>query len=76
MAKKGIHPVYHDEVKVICIEWFEYTVSAAVAWPIRIESCPQSHPAYTGKKKKVREVGRMQKYAEKMKKMEALKKAA
>lgn len=76
MAKKWIHPKYHRWVKVICIEWFEYTVNAAVKWPIRVESCPKSHPAYTWKKRNVSTKGRAQLYNEKLKKMKELQKAA
>jgi ribosomal protein L31 len=76
MAKTWIHPQYHDEVKVICISWHEFTVSAAVAGPIKVEACPKCHPTYTWVKRKVVEKGRMQKYLEKQKRMEALQKAA
>jgi ribosomal protein L31 len=76
MAKKNIHPQYHNEVKVICISGHEYTVSAGVVGPIKVEACPQCHSTYTWVKRKVVEKGRMQKYLEKQKKMEAMKKAA
>lgn len=76
MAKKDIHPQYFKEVKVVCISGHEFSVSAGVEGPIRVESCPKCHSTYTWVKRKVVEKGRMQKYLEKQRRMEALQKAA
>ena len=73
MAKQ---PVYHDDVKVVCISGHEFTVSATVPGPIKVESCPKCHEIYTGKKNEKVVKGRMEKYLEKQKRMDALKKGA
>jgi len=76
MAKDGIHPRYHDDTQVQCICGNAMTVSSAVAWPIKIENCPSCHPTYTGKVETKVVRGRMEKFLEKQKRMEALKKSA
>ena len=76
MAKKDLHPAYHEEVNVTCICGNTFTVSAAVAGPIKVESCPKCHPIYTGKKETRVVKGRIEKFLEKQKRMDAMKKAA
>lgn len=76
MAKTWIHPTYHDDVKVVCICEHTFTVSAAVEGPIKVESCPNCHPTYTGKKETKVVKWRMEKFLEKQKRMDAMKKAA
>ncbi len=47
--KKDTHPQYHTWTQVVCICGHTHTINAAVAWPIKVESCPNCHPTYTGK---------------------------
>jgi large subunit ribosomal protein L31 len=73
--KTWIHPQYHTAVAVQCICGNSFTVATTLPGPIKVESCPACHPAYN-KGLQVKQVskGRMEKYAEKMKKIEAAKK--
>lgn len=73
MAKAWIHPTYYDETKVQCICGNSMIVSAAVEWPIKVESCPSCHPTYTGKKESKVVKGRMEKFLEKQKRIDQLK---
>ncbi len=75
--KKGIHPTYYENVEVICICGNHFNISwATVAGPIKVEACPACHPAYTGKKETKVVKGRLEKFLEKQKKIEQLKKSA
>lgn len=72
--KKWIHPTYNQEVQVVCICWNQFKLSAAVAWPIKVETCPACHPVYTGKIETKVIKGRMEKYLEKKAKITSMKK--
>lgn len=74
MPKKGIHPQYNTETTVNCICGNSFTVASTEKGPIKVESCPACHPAYN-KGLVVKQVtkGRMEKFAEKMKKIDAVK---
>lgn len=76
MAKDNIHPTYHRGVQVVCICGKTHDINAAIAGPIKIESCPNCHPLYTGKKETKIVKGRMEKFLEKQKRIDAMKKAA
>ena len=76
MAKKDLHPVYHQDVQVICICGNTFTVNAATPGPIKVESCPKCHPTYTGKKETRVVKGRIEKFLEKEKRMKELQKKA
>lgn len=71
--KKGIHPQYHKNVVVNCICGNSFELSSTTAGPIKVESCPACHQAYN-KGLQVKQVSkwRMEKYAEKMKKIQAV----
>ncbi len=70
--KEGIHPNYFNDVVVNCICDNTFTISTTMPGPIKIESCPACHQAYNkGLQVKQISKGRMEKYAEKMKKIEA-----
>lgn len=73
MAKKDIHPTYYKNVEVHCICGHVHKISASVPGPIKIEVCSACHPIYTGVKETKVVKGRMEKFNEKMKKIEALK---
>lgn len=70
--KKDIHANYHTEVTVNCICGNTFTIASTNKGPIKVESCPACHQAYN-KGLQVKQVskGRMEKYAEKLKKIEA-----
>ncbi len=77
--KTWIHPGYNtgdDATKVVCICGHTFTVNSTVAWPIKLENCPNCHPTYTGKEQKIVVKGRMEKFLEKQKRIDAMKKAA
>jgi ribosomal protein L31 len=74
--KANKHPTYYENVKVIDINGYEFTIGGAtVPGPIKVETSAASHPAYNPDKK-VKQVskGRIDKFQEKMKRMEAMKK--
>ncbi len=73
--KKGIHWEYHDNVEVNCICWAKFTINTTVPWPIKVEICQECHPAFN-KDKVIKKVvkWRMEKFLEKQKKIDAIKK--
>lgn len=73
--KKGIHGNYYQDVEVTCICWAKFTINSAVPWPLKVETCYQCHPVYN-KDKVVKKVikWRMEKYLEKQKKIDSMKK--
>lgn len=75
--KKGIHPQYNRNVVVNCICGNSFELATTMVGPIKVESCPACHPAYN-KGLEIKQVskGRMEKYAEKMKRIQAAQKNA
>jgi len=75
--KKGIHPQYHKDVAVQCICWAEFTVNATTAGPIKVETCYKCHPVFN-KDRVVEKVvkGRLEKFMEKQKKIDSLRKSS
>jgi ribosomal protein L31 len=74
--KAGKHPAYYKDVKVIDINGFEFTLGGStVPGPIKVETSHMSHPTYNPDQviEKVAK-GRVEKFQEKMKRMEAMKK--
>ena len=73
--KKAIHPQYYTDVEINCICGASFTINTTEAGPIKVESCYKCHPTYN-KDKVIKKVikGRMEKYLEKQKRMEAIKK--
>lgn len=72
--KKDIHWSYNKDVKVECICGAEFTVNATVAWPIKTEVCYKCHPAFNDNKEIKKVVkGRMEKFLEKQKRIDAAK---
>lgn len=75
--KKGIHAEYHKDVAVQCICWAEFTINTTITGPIRVETCYQCHPVFNKDKVVTKVVKwRMEKFLEKQKKMDAIKKSA
>lgn len=72
--KKWIHPNYNQDVQIVCICWNQFTVNAAVAWPVKVEICPACHPIYTWKVETKVVKWRMEKFLERKAKMTSLKK--
>lgn len=73
--KKWIHWNYYKDVDVNCICWASFTVNTTVAWPIKVETCYQCHTVFN-KEKVVKKVikGRLEKFLEKQKKIDSMKK--
>ena len=73
--KKGIHSNYYKDVEVTCICGATFTINATIPGPLKVETCNQCHPAFN-KDKVVKKVikGRMEKFLEKQKKIDAIKK--
>ncbi|MFH2062770.1 MAG: 50S ribosomal protein L31 [bacterium] len=61
--KKGIHPTYYPEAKVVCACGNTFTVGATVK-EIDVELCSECHPFYTGKQKLVDTARRVEKFEE------------
>ncbi|MFA6603771.1 MAG: 50S ribosomal protein L31 [Patescibacteria group bacterium] len=61
--KKGIHPTYFPEAKVICACGNTFTVGSTVE-EINVELCSNCHPFYTGKQKLVDTARRVEKFQE------------
>jgi large subunit ribosomal protein L31 len=72
--KTGIHPTYYPEAKVTCACGNTFIVGSTK--PIlEVEVCSNCHPFYTGQDKAMDNVGRVQKFKERMaKKQESPKK--
>ncbi|HHU80336.1 MAG: 50S ribosomal protein L31 [Bacilli bacterium] len=68
--KKGIHPTYH-KVKVVCVSCGNEFESGSTKPEVRVDTCSNCHPFFTGEQKFVQTAGRIDKFlkrAEKAKK--------
>jgi large subunit ribosomal protein L31 len=59
--KKDIHPDYHPEAKITCACGAVFQVGSTEK-EMHIEICSQCHPFYTGKKKVVDTMGRVDRF--------------
>jgi large subunit ribosomal protein L31 len=59
--KKGIHPQYFDDAKVVCVCGNTFTTGATVP-EIRVEVCSNCHPFFTGEMKYVDTLGKVEKF--------------
>jgi large subunit ribosomal protein L31 len=59
--KKGIHPAY-NKVKVICVSCGNEFESGSVLKEVRVDTCSNCHPFYTGQQKFVQAAGRIDKF--------------
>ena len=62
--KQGIHPDYH-EIKVVMTDGTEYTTRSTWGKPgeeMKLVIDPKSHPAYTGKRRNIDSLGRIEKF--------------
>ena len=64
--KQGIHPKY-NEVQVHCACGYTFTAGSTKD-EIRVETCSQCHPFYTGQNKSIEKGGRVEKFNKKFKK--------
>jgi large subunit ribosomal protein L31 len=69
--KKDVHPKYFDDCKVTCACGNTFTTGSTMP-EIRVELCSQCHPFYTGKQKFVDTARRVEKFAERASKREAV----
>ena len=69
--KKDIHPEYHDNCKVTCACGNTFTTGSTMP-EIRVELCSLCHPFYTGKQKFVDTARRVEKFAERASKKDAV----
>lgn len=73
--KKDIHPKYIKNAKVTCSCGNAFEVGSIVP-EIHVEVCSACHPFYTGTAKFIDTAGRVDKFQEKVKIAEAMKKAS
>lgn len=70
--KKGIHPKYHDDAKIICYCGAEMKTGSTQK-EMHVEICSQCHPFYTGKKKVMDTAGRVDRFKKMTEKKETIK---
>lgn len=63
--KKGIHPKYHEDAKVICACGNTFTTGSTKP-ELRVDLCSACHPFYTGKQKLVDTARRVEKFQAKL----------
>jgi len=63
--KKDTHPLYHEDTKVSCACGNNF-VTGSTQKEIRVEICNNCHPFYTGKQNLIDTSGRLEKYEEKL----------
>ncbi len=75
--RKKIHWSYNDKVDVSCICDAKFTIATTVPGPVKVETCYKCHPTYN-KDKVIKQVikGRLEKFLEKKKRIDAMKNAA
>ena len=71
--KKDIHPKYYPEAKFKCACGAEFEIGSTQEYT-EVEICSQCHPFYTGKKKIVDTMGRVEKFKKRLEKKAKLKK--
>jgi len=62
--KKGIHPNYH-KCTVTCTSCGATFVTGSTLEEIKVDTCSNCHPFYTGKKRFVQSEGRVDKFNKK-----------
>ncbi len=63
--KKDIHPKYNEKSKASCACGSTFTVGSTKD-SLKVEVCSACHPHYTGKKKILDTMGRVEKFKERM----------
>lgn len=59
--KKGIHPQYYNDAKIVCACGNSFTTGATVP-EIKLDVCNKCHPFFTGEMKFVDTLGRVDKF--------------
>ncbi|MBO6046711.1 MAG: 50S ribosomal protein L31 [Erysipelotrichaceae bacterium] len=62
--RKGIHPNYH-KCKVICTSCGAEFETGSVLKEIRVDTCSNCHPFYTGKQRFANAAGRVEQFKKK-----------
>ncbi len=70
--KKDIHPKYYPNATVKCTCGNTFHIGATQEL-IKTEACSQCHPFYTGGKRNLDKVGRVQKFKAKLEKQKRIK---
>ncbi len=70
--KADIHPAYFENLKITCA-CGNIIIAGSTRKELRTELCSACHPFYTGKQKLIDTAGRVDKFLEKVKKMQAMK---
>jgi large subunit ribosomal protein L31 len=73
--KKGIHPEYH-KCTVTCVSCGATFETGSTLDEIKVDTCSNCHPFYTGKQRFVQSDGRIDKFNKKLEKAQAIKAAA
>ena len=63
--KKDIHPKYFETAKIRCACGNVFEVGSTIE-SMEVEICSQCHPFYTGKERNSAQVGRIQKFKERV----------
>jgi large subunit ribosomal protein L31 len=63
--KDGIHPEYHEKIKVTCTCGNAFETGSTES-EINVEVCSACHPFYTGKQKLIDVAGRVDKFKKKL----------
>lgn len=71
--KKNIHPNYHNNTKVTCSCGNTLEVGSTIE-AIHVEVCSACHPFYTGTAKFIDTAGRVDKFQEKVRKAQEMRK--
>ncbi len=70
--KANTHPTYFENLNIVCA-CGNIVVAGSTKKDLKTELCSACHPFYTGKQKLIDTAGRVDKYLEKVKKMQAIK---
>ncbi len=73
IMKKDIHPTYNEKAQVSCACGNAFTIGSTKE-KIKVEVCSACHPFYTGKKKILDTMGRVERFKKKMEKAQEQKK--
>ncbi len=63
--KKDTHPQYYKNAKISCSCGASFSIGSTTK-DVKIEVCSQCHPHYTGKKKILDSMGRVEKFKQRM----------
>lgn len=72
--KNGIHPEYH-KCTVTCVTCGNTFETGSTLDEIKVDTCSNCHPFYTGKQRTAQADGRIDKFNKRLAKAEAAKKA-